>query len=142
MRVIGLFPPNCKIRCYEVPFYVVSRSLIKTLSQLPSSCNSSCHGKSDGVRVNAVVKWSWMNNLIKINSGADYQTQMGVKGRLGRSVNVPRMEATIYLIKRGYDRSLEIRTAAASIYGRGKTILLGLTDEASSIKSSLTAAML
>lgn len=102
MRVIGLFPPNCKIRCYEVPFYVVSRSLIKTLSQLPSSCNSSCHGESDGVRVNAVVKWSWMNNLIKINSGADYQTQMGVKGRFRRSVNVPRMEATICLIKRGY----------------------------------------
>lgn len=30
-----------------------------------------------------------------MNSGADYQTQLGVKGRLRRSVNVPRMEATI-----------------------------------------------
>lgn len=65
-------------------------------------------------------------NLIKINSGADYQTQLGVKGRLRRSVNVPRMEATICPLKEVMDRSLEIRTAAASIYGRGKNNPTGI----------------
>ena len=45
-----------------------------------------------------------MNSLLNINSGADYQTQLGVKGRLRRSVNVPRMEATICRVKGGYGK--------------------------------------
>ena len=32
-----------------------------------------------------------------MNSGADYQTRLGVKGRFRMSVNVPMMEATIRL---------------------------------------------
>ena len=32
-----------------------------------------------------------------MNSGADYQTQLGVKCRFRRSVNIPMMEATIRL---------------------------------------------
>nr|DAG58062.1 MAG TPA: hypothetical protein [Caudoviricetes sp.] len=51
------------------------------------------------------------SHCLKFHSGADYQTQLGVKGRLRRSVNVPRMEATIRLHTAlfGYaDRSVKV----------------------------------
>lgn len=68
-----------------------------------------------------------MNSLLNINSGADYQMQLGVKGQSQRSVNAPRMEATYGKIRptKGWTetRSLYMRenTHADELVGYGRS---------------------